>query len=83
MSRKKPSAIEIGILATTMTKTEIAKHYEVSPSTIERWYKGYGIPHTIKELAEWAISQNPELEKNLDIKKANHLANVKKKEKTQ
>lgn len=59
--KEKPSAIEIGILATTMTKTEIAKHYEVSPSTIERWCKGYGIPHTIKELAEWAISQNPEL----------------------
>lgn len=49
----KPSAEEIGSLAITMNKSEIARHYGVSATTIEGWCRGYGIPHTIKELRQW------------------------------
>ena len=53
-TRQIPEAKDLGLLSARMTLTGIARYYGVSPSTIERWCKELGIPHTIKELRAWA-----------------------------
>lgn len=56
-----PPAIEIATLLMQMTKVDVAKHYNVSCSTINKWCKNQGVPHQIEKLAEWAVKQDASL----------------------
>lgn len=76
-----PNAMEIATLATKMTKKDIACHYGVAECTINAWCIKLGIPHTIKELAQYACEQNPDLRKEVEamVKKSEHKGFKKKK----
>ena len=56
-----PPAIEIASLIVRMSKTDVAKHYNVSCTTIDKWCKQQHVPHQIYKLAEWGIQQDPSL----------------------
>lgn len=56
-----PPAIEIASMIVLMNKTDVAKHYNVSCSTIDRWCKIQCVPHQIYALAEWGVQQDPTL----------------------
>lgn len=56
-----PPAMEIATLIVKMRKADVAKHYNVSCTTIDRWCDKHGIPHQVEKLGEWAVSQDPSL----------------------
>ena len=47
---KRPTQQELKTLLAEMSKNSIAKHFHVSPTTIDRWCEKYGIPHRKEDL---------------------------------
>lgn len=47
------SGLKIGLLATTMSMTKIAKTLDISPTTLNRWCIKKNIPNKRKELISW------------------------------
>lgn len=55
--RERPNPMILAKQITEIGFEQVGKYYGVSGKAISKWCKSYGIPHTIKELKQWYITQ--------------------------